>query len=97
MSVCITCGLPDELCVCGEIARSGTAIRVKTVSRRYGKLVTLVEGADEPGVDMRDLTQKLKGACACGGTEKSGVIELQGDHVRRVRQVLESMGYRLDS
>ena len=34
-----------------------------------------------------------KQMCACGGTAKKGQIELQGDHKRRVKEVLANMGF----
>jgi len=30
----------------------------------------------------------------CGGTIKNGVIELQGDHRRRIKELLNSLGYK---
>ncbi|MCK5184269.1 MAG: stress response translation initiation inhibitor YciH, partial [Candidatus Heimdallarchaeota archaeon] len=31
--------------------------------------------------------------CACGGTAKDGVIELQGDHRHRIKDLLLKEGY----
>lgn len=91
--ICNTCGLPKELCVCEEIAREQQQIRIYTVARRYGKLVTIVEGLDAGDIDVEDLARKLKTRCAAGGTVKGGNIELQGDHKRKVAEVLEEMGF----
>ncbi|HDN82960.1 MAG TPA: stress response translation initiation inhibitor YciH, partial [Candidatus Altiarchaeales archaeon] len=40
----------------------------------------------------RELKQKL----ACGGTTKNDRIELQGDHVQRVKKVLKEIGFAED-
>ena len=70
--ICEVCGLPEELCVCEEIAREVQTVKVYTVRRRFGKLMTIVEGIDEHDIDIKDLTKTLKARCACGGTAKKG-------------------------
>ncbi|OED29790.1 stress response translation initiation inhibitor YciH [Methanosphaera sp. WGK6] len=97
MNICETCGLPKDLCVCEEIAREVQKVKVFTVRRRFGKLMTIVEGIDEHDIDIRELTKALKSKCACGGTAKKGQIELQGDHKRKVKEVLAEMGFSSDT
>ena len=94
--ICPVCGLPKELCMCEEIAREQQTVRISTDSRRYGKIVTVVEGIDENDIDMDDLAKKLKSKCAAGGTVKEGRIEPQGDHKKKVKEVLEQMGFKTD-
>ena len=53
--------------------------------------MTIVEGIDEHDIDVRELTKELKAKCACGGTAKKGQIELQGDHKKKVKEVLANM------
>ena len=67
--ICDVCGLPEELCVCEEIAREVQSLKVFTVRRRFGKLMTIIEGIDEHDIDIRELTKTLKARCACGGTK----------------------------
>jgi translation initiation factor 1 len=90
------CGLPKELCVCEEIAREQQRISVYSMTRKFGKMVTIVEGIDEKQLDPKELTKKLKSKLACGGTWKDGKIELQGDHTARVKEVLVEMGFSQD-
>ena len=97
VEICNVCGLPMELCVCEEIAREQQEINIYTVSRRYGKLVTIVEGIDSSDIDLVDLAKKLKTACASGGTVKEDRIELQGDHKRKVIKVLNEMGFNVEA
>ncbi len=93
MSICVTCGLPDEICVCEDIAREQQEIRILVDTRRYGKKMTIVEGISDSSIDLDGLLSKLKGRCACGGTIKDGNIELQGDHSKKVKGVLADMGF----
>jgi len=95
--ICSTCGLPEELCMCEQIAKEQQQIKILTDTRRYGKLVTVVEGINSSDIDMEDLARKLKTRCAAGGTYKDGKIELQGDHKKKVKEVLEELGFSVDS
>jgi len=89
--------LPEELCMCEQIAKEQQQIRILTDTRRYGKVVTVVEGIDSSDIDMEDLARKLKTRCAAGGTYKDGRIELQGDHKKKVKEVLEELGFSVES
>ncbi len=91
--ICSVCGLPEELCMCEEIAREQQHIRIHCDKRRYGKTVTIVEGIDASDIDLGELARKLKTKCAAGGTAKDGRIELQGEHRKKVKQALEEMGF----
>jgi len=91
--ICSVCGLPDELCMCEEIAKEQQQIRIYNDTRRYGKTVTIVNGLDSSDIDIDELARTLKNRCAAGGTAKEGRIELQGEHKRKVQAVLEGMGY----
>jgi len=88
--------LPEELCMCEQIAKEQQKIRILTDTRRYGKIVTVVEGIDATDIDMDDLAKKLKTRCAAGGTAKDGRIELQGEHKRKVKEVLEELGFSVE-
>jgi translation initiation factor 1 len=94
--ICNLCGLPDELCICQEIAKEQQKAVISVVRRRYGKMVTIVEGIDDPAIDINQLAKILKGSCASGGTVKGRNIELQGEHKKRVAKVLEQNGYRVE-
>ena len=36
-AICNVCGLPDELCICQEIAKEQQKAIISTERRRYGK------------------------------------------------------------
>lgn len=95
--ICDKCGLNKELCVCETIAKSEQKIRVRTVKRRFGKMATTIEGIEGKEINLKDLAKKLKEVFACGGTVKDGIIELQGDHVAKVRQKLVDYGFEKDT
>ena len=89
-------GLPTEASVFKEIAKGEQKIKVTSVSRRYGKIITLVSGFDKY-FDIKGTAKHLKEVLACGGTVKDGVIELQGNHVKQVKPVLVKLGFPEDS
>lgn len=89
-------GLPTETDVFEEIAKSEQQIKVTTQTRRYGKKITLVEGFDKH-VDIKATGKRLKEELACGGTSKNGVIELQGDHKKKLRPILVKLGFPEES
>ncbi len=84
--------LPSSTDVFEEIAKSEQQIKVVTQTRRYGKKITLVEGFDKH-VDVKEIGKRLKESLACGGTVKDGVIELQGDHKKKVKPLLVKLGF----
>ncbi len=91
-ATCPKCGMPEDLCVCDDIARDEQKITVKIDSRSYNKEMTIVEGLSED-VDLQELASTLKTKLACGGTAKDGQIELQGDHTHRIKDVLKNEGF----
>ena len=94
--ICSKCGLPMEICVCEEIARETQQIRVFSVRRRYGKIVTIIEGINTSDIDIDELAKTLKTKCASGGTVKDGNIELQGNHLKKVMKEMNKMGFNVD-
>jgi len=89
-------GFPTEEGVFEEIAKGEQKITVTTVARRYGKLTTLVSGFDK-SFDIKGTAKRLKEELACGGTVKGGVIELQGNHKKQVKQILVKLGFPEES
>jgi len=85
-----------DLCVCEILDKQGVAkIKVYTTSKKFKKLVTVIEGIDK--AQLEQTTKEMKHKLACGGTSKEGVIILQGNHKNRVRAVLKQLGYLEES
>jgi translation initiation factor 1 len=91
--ICSTCGLPKELCVCETIAKESQEIIISLENKKFGKVYTVVKGIDGKEINIDELTKKLKSKLACGGTSKSGNIELQGSHIQKVKETLLEMGF----
>ena len=96
MEICPKCGLPKEACICETLAKSVQKIKVESVKKKYGKMATQISGIDDKSINLRDLAKELKSELACGGTIKDNVIELQGEHVKKVKEKLAEMGFQLD-
>ncbi|TCD58897.1 translation initiation factor [Synechococcus sp. BS56D] len=70
-------------------------VRVQpTRGGRGGKTVTVIRGLELDATGFKALLKKLKGRIGSGGTAKDGVVELQGDQVDVVLELLSQEGYR---
>ncbi len=92
VEVCNQCGLPKDLCVCEMIAREQQKILIKIEKKKFGKKYTIISGISKEA-NVEEIFKKLKNKFACGGTAKSGQIELQGDHKNRMRAALVDLGF----
>ena len=85
-----------DLCVCEVLDKEGaTKIKVYATKKKFRKLVTIIEGIDK--AQLNSTTKELKHKLACGGTNKEGVIILQGNHKKKVTDILTKLGYPADS
>jgi translation initiation factor 1 len=92
---CQKCGLPLELCVCEVIAKEAQKIKVRIEKRKFGKKYTIIEGITDKNINLKDIVKQLKSLLACGGAvdKETGMIELQGEHSRRVKEHLIKLGF----
>ncbi len=93
MTVCVKCGLSQDLCVCESIAKESQKIIVKIENKKFNKIYTVIEGMDQKEIDLGQLAKKLKEKLACGGTVKGDKIELQGKHLQRAKEILIESGF----
>ncbi|MEM0481055.1 MAG: stress response translation initiation inhibitor YciH [Candidatus Aenigmatarchaeota archaeon] len=89
--ICSKCGLPEELCTCNQLDKLSQKIIVRFESRTFGKKVTIIEGITS---NQKEIASKLKSKLGCGGTIKNGRIELQGDHRKKIKQLLVELGFK---
>jgi len=94
--VCSKCGLPEELCVCEVLAKEAQKIKISVIPTRFRKHMTVVSGIDATKINVKELLTKLKSKLACGGTWKNNMMELQGDHRARVKELLIKEGFPKD-
>lgn len=88
-------GLPDDLGIDDDLARSQQRVSIRVDARRYGKPVTVVEDFDPNLVDLDELASTLKRRLAVGGTVSENHIELQGDHREALPALLREEGFEL--
>jgi translation initiation factor 1 len=93
---CDRCGKSLEDCSCKE---SNTALPpIQTVyikidkKGRGGKTVSLITNVKG---DLKSLQKEIQKKCASGGAVKNGNIEIQGDHLRKMREILEKKGFKV--
>ncbi len=92
MEICPKCGLPKQACVCEQIVKSAQKIQITTDKKKYGKIVTVISGF-EKDIEIKKIAKSLKNRLACGGTYKDNIIELQGDHRKKVKPILIDLGF----
>ena len=89
--------MPDHMTdVIDSLNIESSRVFISTESRRYGKQVTIVKGF-EKGSNLNKIAKKLKSKCATGGTVKEEQIVLQGNQMRRVKELLTLDGYQVES
>jgi translation initiation factor 1 len=99
---CDRCGEPETICRCPPLPTPASprippqqqTARLAIENRKRGKSVTVVKGLSPAGNDLADLLTQLKTACGAGGTIKDDSLEIQGEHLDRVRTLLSTIGYK---
>ena len=91
--ICNTCGLPEDLCACGDLAKDSTKIIIRLETRRFRKKGTMIEGLDPKLNNLENVAKELKNKYACGGTAKEGYVFLQGDHRDTIKETLVGLGF----
>jgi translation initiation factor 1 len=95
--ICPACGDPIKQCICRkQRSPSGDGnVRVSRETKgRKGKGVTLIKGLDMDSANLASMSKKLKVMCGSGGTLKEGIIEIQGDHIKRILDYLKKQGVK---
>ena len=61
---------------------------------RNGKPVTLIEGFEGSEEELKQISKKIKTTLGIGGSEKDGIIVIQGDNRDKIMKILQEMGYK---
>jgi len=90
---CKNCGKPLEECICAKpksnTFKNQTAYIKIDRKGRGGKTVTVISNLSG---DMKSLQKELQKKCASGGALKKDSLEIQGDHINKIRSILEDKG-----
>lgn len=99
---CERCEKPESECRCPPLPAAGSRIppekqtaRLAVEKRKKGKVVTVVRGLTATASDLPALLTKLKNQCGAGGTLDGETLEIQGEHLDRLRKLLGDLGYRI--
>lgn len=60
---------------------------------RNGKPVTIIEGWEGNEDDLKKISKKIKTTLGIGGSEKDGIIIIQGDNRDKIMEILKGLGY----
>ena len=98
--LCPGCKEAVDQCVCDQLADKERldsldgVVRIRReTSGRKGKGVTTITGVPLSEKELKALAKKLKQQCGTGGALKDSVIEIQGDHRDKLKQLLEKQGF----
>jgi translation initiation factor 1 len=71
-------------------------VRIKRITKgKKGKGVSSIDGLGLDKSALKTLCSELKKQCGCGGAVKDFTIEIQGDVRDKLKQILESKGYKV--
>jgi translation initiation factor 1 len=75
----------------------GRVVLRRETAHRGGKMVIVIHDFAPfiSNQSIEDLGRKLRSACGSGGTIRQRTIEIQGNHVDRIRSLLEQEGFRV--
>lgn len=93
-AICSQCSQPTNACKCSEmksqVIKGSGDVKIRLERKgRGGKTVTTISGLAMTRGQLTSLLSELKRLIGGGGTEKDGILELQGDHCELlVRELL---------
>lgn len=63
-------------------------------NHRGGKTASVIKNFVGSDNDLEQLCRELKTKCGTGGSAKDGEIIIQGDHRKKIGEILAKMGYK---
>ncbi|MFK7776614.1 MAG: translation initiation factor [Gimesia sp.] len=97
---CEKCDQLEEECICPpeppfRIPPAQQTARLSIEKRKKGKKVTVVRGLAQEGNDLPELLKQLKSKCGAGGSLQDEDLEIQGNQLDGVREVLKAIGFQV--
>lgn len=99
---CPNCGMPLSDCACTKTSGTDAAQRKDDVIRvrrekqgRGGKTVTVIRNIPGASDETKRHAAALKKKLGSGGSEKNGVVEIQGDRVDAVINYFKNIGMKI--
>ena len=98
--MCPGCRQPADRCTCRATPAAPVfpdgAVRLQRETKgRNGKAVTVVRGLGLAEPELSQWAKAAKAACGTGGTARDGVVEIQGDHLVRLTELLQAQGRKV--
>jgi translation initiation factor 1 len=100
--VCDRCGQLESMCKCPPVTKPKNltppekqTIRLAIEKRKKEKVVTVIRGLSASGNDLPALLARLKDRCGAGGSLDGDTLEIQGNHLDRLRDLLGEIGYKI--
>ncbi len=80
-----------------KVWKMGRVVLRRETARRGGKTVVVVNdfASHLPISVIEGLAKKLRAGCGCGGTVRERRIEIQGEQVSKLRELLELEGFEV--
>lgn len=88
---------PPQIEGVAKPSKYGRVVLRREKAHRGGKTVIVIHDF-APNISyayIESLAGRLKSACACGGTTRERIIEIQGDQPGRIRELLEQEGFQV--
>jgi len=99
--VCDRCGQLEATCKCPPVSPPQVltppekqTVRLAIEKRNKGKVVTVLRGLSATGNDLPALHARLKNHCGAGGSLDGDTLEIQGNHLDRLLELLSDIGYK---
>ena len=95
--LCERCSQELRVCKCPPLDTPAAkqSLKIRLDKRKRGKLITVVTGFHCSDNQIKETLASLKSQCGAGGTVEGADIELQGDHMQRIPDLLTALGYRI--
>ena len=100
---CERCDKPETECTCPppepeppepiDYTKQTAVLAIE--KRKKGKKVTVIRGLVKTGDELPELLTKLKTVCGAGGKLEESTLEIQGEHLPKLRETLKKIGYKV--